>query len=1008
MTKPAENNSVHTPLIRYAEAAGWTFVPPAEATALRRGTGGLLFNRILEEKLIKLNPGLMTADHAQAVIRRIEGARNTIEGNAEILAWLRGEQSIHDDAENRERNVTVVDFIRPDANVFHVTPEWQYTNGQQTRRADAMFLINGIPVAIVETKNAAKTSGIAEGLIQIREYHHETPEMLTTPQVFNITQLLDFHYGATWNLDRKNLFKWKGVEKEFIAPAAAPAADTHSFEDRVKSFFDRRRFLTMLKEWILFFYKDDELQKTVLRPHQTRAVERILNRCADAKRTTGLIWHTQGSGKTFTMITAARMILQDRSRFGKATVILMIDRNELEGQLAGWVDRILGEMTAHDITIAYADSKRRLRELLAGDFRGLIVSMIHKFDGIRKDINTRDNIFVLVDEAHRTTGGNLGNYLLGALPKATLIGFTGTPIDKTAYGKGTFKIFGHEDARGYLDKYAIADSIEDGTTVPLKYTLAPSEIRVPRQQLEEEFLELAHAQGVTDVDELNKILDQAMRLKAFLKADDRIGKVASFVAEHFTKNVEPLGYKAFLVAVDREACALYKAALDKLLPPEYSLPVYTPAQHDSEKYPLVYKYQTTPDAEKKARKLFLKADTLPKILIVTDKLLTGFDAPVLYCMYLDKPMRDHVLLQAIARVNRPYETTPRPAQRDGDGKTPFSRDTPLATVITPMPNRKPCGLVVDFVGIFEKLEKALAFDSDVVTGVIEDLDLLFTRFKTLMNGPAREYLRLCLGPIDDKTVEQAIELFADPAKREDFLKVYKQLETLYEILSPSPLLRDFIEDFSCLSLLYQIVRNAFRKQTVFYDDLAGKTEQLVREKATSYGLDTTLSVVKIDAQTLEAIKLRGGSDKAKIINLTNSIRQTTLEDADANPYLKLIGDRAEAIMDAYDQRQSTTTEALKQIETLIREIIEAQKQQAKMGFDAPTFACFWTLKQANVDHPQQAAPVIRAIFSRFPHHRDNATELRQLKADLYKTLLPLVGKANMVPLAEKLLRAEGQ
>jgi type I restriction enzyme R subunit len=181
-------------------------------------------------------------------------------------------------------------------------------------------------------------------------------------------------------------------------------------------------------------------------------------------------------------------------------------------------------------------------------------------------------------------------------------------------------------------------------------------------------------------------------------------------------------------------------------------------------------------------------------------------------MYLDKPMRDHVLLQAIARVNRPYE-------KDEE-------------------NRKPCGLVVDFVGIFEKLEKALAFDSDVVSGVIEDLDLLIDKFNELMCGPAQEYLALCRGPVDDKAVEKAIETFTDQDKREAFYRVYKQIETLYEILSPSPDLRDFVEDFGRLSGLYQIIRNAFRKKTVLYGDVAFKTEQLVREKAESYGLDT--------------------------------------------------------------------------------------------------------------------------------------------------------------------------
>src|SRR6202022_491349 len=173
-------------------------------------------------------------------------------------------------------------------------------------------------------------------------------------------------------------------------------------------------------------------------------------------------------------------------------------------------------------------------------------------------------------EAHRTTGGDLGNYLLGALPNATYIGFTGTPIDRTAHGKGTFKVFGADDPKGYLDKYSIRESIEDGTTVPLHYALAPNELRVDRDTLEREFLDLAELEGVADVETLNRVLDRAVNLRNMLKNRDRVEAVARYTANHFRDTVEPMGYKAFLVGVDREACALYKDALDRYLPTEYS------------------------------------------------------------------------------------------------------------------------------------------------------------------------------------------------------------------------------------------------------------------------------------------------------------------------------------------------------------------------------------------------------------------------------------------------------
>ncbi|MHB8481568.1 MAG: DEAD/DEAH box helicase family protein, partial [Nitrospiria bacterium] len=176
----------------------------------------------------------------------------------------------------------------------------------------------------------------------------------------------------------------------------------------------------------------------------------------------------------------------------KPTVIMLVDRNELEGQLSGWITSILGEDTA-----VLAQSKQHLRELISLDYRGLIVSMIHKFDRADANLSIRKNVFILVDEAHRTTSGDLGNYLVAALPNATMIGFTGTPIDKIAYGKGTFKVFGKDDPKGYLDKYSILESIKDGTTLQLNYTLAPNDIRVPRAQLEEEFLNLVESEGIS-------------------------------------------------------------------------------------------------------------------------------------------------------------------------------------------------------------------------------------------------------------------------------------------------------------------------------------------------------------------------------------------------------------------------------------------------------------------------------------------------------------------------------
>jgi type I restriction enzyme R subunit len=948
----SERATVQNPLVEYVQEIGWAYVSPDQALTLRRGESGTLFYQTLRDKLLSLNPGVVTVSNVDDVIARIESVRNNIEGNAEVLAWLRGERSVYLESEKRQRNVTLIDYAHPAENVFQVTDEWQYTNGKYRNRADVVFVINGIPVALVETKSAVKKEGIDQGLAQIRRYHRETPELVTATQIFDLTHLVDFYYGVTWNLDRKSLFNWKDEEKG-------------NFERKVKRFFARERFLRFIESWIVFYKKDDELRKIVLRQHQTRAVEKVVERALDPEKRTGLIWHTQGSGKTFTMIKAADLILRHPA-FEKPTVILLVDRNELESQL-------FANLAAYGLAPEIARSKQHLRELLRSDYRGLIVSMIHKFDKADADLCTRENVFVLVDEAHRTTSGDLGNYLVAAVPNATMIGFTGTPIDRIAYGKGTFKVFGKDDEKGYLDKYSIAESIEDGTTLPLNYTLAPNDIRVPREQLEKEFLDLAEAQGISDIEELNKILDRAVNLKTFLKAADRVGKVARFVAQHFRENVEPLGYKAFLVAVDREACALYKKALDKHLPPEYSTVVYTSAHNDDE---VLAEYRLSEDEEKRVRRAFVKRDSLPKILIVTEKLLTGFDAPVLYCMYLDKPMRDHTLLQAIARVNRPYE--------DDEGI------------------KKPAGYVLDFVGIFEKLESALAFDSDVVGSAIQNIDVLKSRFAALMEQ-AKPFLELCAGPIDDKAVERAIAVFEDKERREVFYKLFQELETLYEIISPDVFLRPYIEDYGKLTALYQIVVNAFSKKVALIRDLMKKTEELVKRSAIGTGLESVMKPVRIDENTLKALKSSDSGEPPKVINLGRSLLATIKDEGEQQPFLIPISERTEAILEAYDDRQLSTQSALEQLARLMEEYLEAKREREKTGFDINTFTLFWVLKQAGAADPGELAPKAEAVIRKYPNYRDNVAEERQLKAELYKLVLPAVSRESMVAVVKRML-----
>jgi type I restriction enzyme R subunit len=953
----SERSAVQNPMLKYAQEIGWEYAKPEDALASRGGDTGLYFSGILEAQLVRLNPGVVDLTRTPDIIRRLNLLKPSIEGNREAHSWLRGEQSVFVPEENRERNVKLIDFENPEKNIFHVTDEWWQKGVVFNNRADVVFLINGIPVALAELKNATKQDGMALGVDQIRRYHRETPEMFVATQVFEVTQLLDFFYGVTWNTSRKNLFNWRDEQPG-------------NYESKVKAFFNRPRFLRLVRDYVVFMTENDELTKKILRQHQTRAVEKVIQRVADPAKRRGLIWHTQGSGKTLTMLTVASKLLRETRGAEKPTVLMLIDRNELEGQL---VRNIEGYGIK---TVRVADSKRELQDILGSDYRGLVVSMIHKFDDIPANINARESVVVLVDEAHRTTGGDLGNYLMGALPNATYIGFTGTPIDRLSRGQGTFKVFGGSDDQGYLDKYSIAESILDGTTVTLNYALAPSSLRVDRDLLEKKFLSLAEAEGVSDVEELNAILDRAVELKEMMKAPDRIDKIAKHIATHFRENVEPMGFKAFVVAVDREACRLYKQALDKYLPADYSRPVFSPAHGDREELKALY---LSEDEEKKVRKDFIRKTEKPSILIVTEKLLTGFDAPILYCMYLDKPMRDHVLLQAIARVNRPYE--------DDEGQV------------------KPYGFVLDFVGIFEKLEKALAFDSDVVASVIQNIDVLKQLFAAMLKEQAPEYLPFAKG-WDDKAKERAIAHFEEKERRGTFFKFFRQLQNLYEVLSPDAFLRPHMDDYLAVSELYALIRAAYGDRIYVDREVSNKTRELLQQHTITGQLEIPGAVHTLGAEELSKLKESDTSDTTKILNLRKLLVQTVQQDGLSQPFLLSIGDRAEKLAEAYEDRQLTTQQALLQFEKLAREATEADAERQRLGLDENTFAIYKTVAVASPTSDGIQAKSLNALFEKLPDFRWNKEQERKLRTELYKALRPLVGTEKMIDVANQLLRLQ--
>ena len=925
------------PIINYCKKIGWTYKSREELEKLRllneNKTFGFILKDNLKRKLIQFNPNLEDVDQ---IIDNLEKVSDGIYGNKLFLEYLKNKKNFFSKKLNRELNLKVIDYEDINNNDFIVTDEFYAKNHFNAIRQDVVFIINGLPIIDCETKNATKEDAIEESIKQIDRYHNEVPELLTLQQMFVASDAMDFNYGSTWNLSRRGIFKWKSDKPGKL-------------NIKAETFFDKKNILNFVKKYITFSEKEKKLTKFILMHHQIEALELCIDRALDKTKKRALIWHTQGSGKTLTMMSLAQNIFE-RTK-DKPTILMLIDRTELE-------DKLITDLISIDLNyVKVAKSIADISNLLKEDFRGIIVSTIQKFEKIKKDINLKNDIYVLVDEAHRTTQGDLGNYLMGAIPNATFFGFTGTPIDKTLYGKGTFKTFGTDDDKGFLHKYSILDSLKDKTTLPLFYGSGPNDLKVPTDILEKQFLELSELEGVNDTEELDKVLSKSTNLKEFLKGEKRIEKISKFIANHFLKNIEPLGFKAFVVAVDREACVTYKKYLDQFMSPNLSEVIISKTNDDNLD---LKKFHFDDNKQKKILKDFIENEEKPKILIVTSKLLTGFDAPILYGMYLDKPMKDHTLLQAIARVNRPL-------RRDTDEKI-----------------EKTNGFILDFVGIFSNVKKALAFDSEDVESVIHNIDILKENFKQKLEKIVKEIndnVTNISKQINDTILDNIIVYFSDKKKRELFLENFKEVQNLYEIISPDPFLSDFLNQYRKILEIFLVVKKAYTKKVYTDKNLLEKTKKLYQENIDIENLRGGEDIIELNEDTVKEIIDKNKPKEVKIVNLIKSIRNKIKKSKDFGTIS--LSEKAEKIIEKYDERQRTTEEVLNELINLINKSFEDKSNQKKSGLDVETYFYYKFLEENDIDDPKNKSQTLKKLFdSNYNWKKDQNLE-RKLRQEIY-------------------------
>ena len=860
------------------EIKSWRFVAAEE---LPRQHSDVLVESMVRDALIRLNPEITAQpDRADEVLYRLRTVPLSVQSEGLVRAnelfteWLRGEKSMPFGERGEHTQVRLIDFENLSTNDYVVTNQWVYPVKEGGRRFDIVMLVNGIPLVIGEAKTPVRPAVTwVDGASDIHNGYEKSVPQMFVPNVLSFaTEGKCYRYGSV----RMPIDIW-GPWHEGENKAEGTLAGV---QRSIRSMLRPHVVLEILQNFTLFATdKKHRRIKIVCRYQQYEGANLMVARVVNGHPKKGLIWHFQGSGKSLLMVFAAQKLRMHR-KLGNPTVMIVVDRIDLDTQ-------ITATFNAADIpNMIGAATRQELQSLLAADTRKIIITTIHKFGEADGRLNERSNIIVMVDEAHRTQEGDLGRKMRNALPNAFLFGLTGTPINKR--DRNTFWAFGaDEDEQGYMSRYSFQDSIRDKATLPLHFEAVDVKLHINKDAIDEAYSQMTDELSELDRDDLAK---RAAKMAVLIKAPERVNAICQHIVKHFQEKVEPNGLKAKVVTFDRECCVLYKKAMDELVGPDASAIVMHTQGGKSDQYA---EWKLAKDEEEKLLDRFRDPIDPLKFLIVTSKLLTGFDAPILQVMYLDKPMKDHNLLQAICRTNRVYL-----------GKTH--------------------GLIVDYLGIFDDVATALDFDEKAVQKVISNLDELK---KELPGVVAR-----CLAffPGVDRTVGgyqgliAAQDCLPDNETRDKFAAEYSVLSRLWEALSPDPCLGPYEKDYKWLTLVYESVKPPSGKGKLLWHALGAKTIELVHENVRLETVRDDLDTLVMDAEVLEG--LLDAKDKEKVSRELEIKLVARLRRHQGNPIFVALGDRLEKLKEQHEQGLLHSLDFLKELLTLAKEVVQAEKQ----------------------------------------------------------------------------------
>ena len=798
-----EYNIVEKPIIDYLVGLGYHWLKPKDNITSRDGLNQVILRDIFISSIMRINT--ISEEDARLVYLDLLNLND----NEMWLHVLRGNYSRTIQGESKKKTIHLIDFLHTEENVFTVSNQFK-VEAERSRIPDVVIFINGIPLVVIEAKSPVSTTNkMNEAFEQIHQYEQDIKRLFYSNAFNMITDGINVLYGSTGSLS-DYWGEWKD-------PWGATVEFNNKFEQGLYCLLEPSRLLDLIAHFIVFEHDENNVIKKICRYQQYRAVNKIINRVledrkADERR--GLIWHTQGSGKSLTMVFAALKLKSHLTIHAdlltSPNILILTDRVDLDEQISK-------TFVACNLPNPHqVESIPDLYKKIHANTQGItVLSTIFKFAGHDKPVANSKNWIILQDESHRTAEKDLGAYVRATFPEAYFFGFTGTPIQNSMHD--TYRNFSPEGEL-YLDKYSIDDAVADGATVPIYYTSRKTEWQIQSAELDILFDQWF----ANESDEVREqIKKRGITLSTLAKHQRRVELIAYDIWNHYKSSAMKDGYKAQIVCVDREAVILYKRALDKIITKDYekqgkplegtedfAIPVYSPDQSDAKPSEDPYiqsirndivKYQlsdektgkwasvksgTSSKTEKQIKAAFKVKDQPPYFLIVCSKLLTGFDAPAESVMYLDSPLKEHTLLQAIARTNR-----------------------------VEGPNKQN-GLIVDYIGVTKNLHDALStYRKEDVSSAMHDLNALRSDLRA-----KHAEIMLFLKKIDRKqdNVRVQYQNLIQSLGSLDVWLIFKgkasEFIRAYETLSPDPFVLKYREDLKWIVGFLPIASQEFEKE----------------------------------------------------------------------------------------------------------------------------------------------------------------------------------------------------